>query len=130
MLKQASLDHANRTLSNEVTTCVQCSKEYNTNRALFTSEPIDGIKEVTLDCPHCKFSFHVFYTSTGFELRAARLKVLFEKYRQSRRQTDLLNAKTAQGAYQKDFARFNQRMIDKLHPMTKERFLREKQHAQ
>ena len=43
-------------------------------------QSMDGIKEVTLDCPHCKFSFHVFYTSTGFELRAARLKVLFEKY--------------------------------------------------
>lgn len=85
-----------------------------------------GLKEVTLDCPHCGLSIHVFYTNRGFELRAARLKFLFSKYQKNQGNKNYwLDARTAQQAYQKDFEQFNRKMVDKYRPMTKERYRKE-----
>ena len=125
MPNQVNLTDAQRSLVEPDTTCVRCGKTYVTSQQIFTQELPDGIKQVTLDCPHCHLSVHVFYTNQGFEQRAQRLKFLFARYQKSRIYNHLLEARTAQQAYQKDFARFNQRQVDKRHPLTKERYFQE-----
>ena len=120
-----SLQTAQKTLSVEDTQCVHCGKDFVVSNQLFTLELEDGLKEVTLDCPHCKFSVHVFYTNRTFELRANRLKFLFTRYQKNQKNNYLMEARLAQKTYQKDFERFNQQMVNKRRPMTQERYQRE-----
>lgn len=94
---------------------MKCRKEYPTKESLFSNVE-NGVKEVTLVCPHCRFSYHVFYTNEEFETRTQKLQALYARYRKTHIHQHLLEAKTAQESYRRDFEKFNKRLVAKRKP--------------